>query len=914
MMKNKLWSMMMLLVMLLLVIVACGSVDDEKQNSGSSNTTDVSVTSNVSKLGITYAHIDGYVNLNMITSSYTNQQIGVELSMNEEFDNPKRAITKELEGNKITVVIDTLSAKTKYYYRTFVRINDLNYYGEKRSFTTKDFSNITSTGDASDITFMSAKIKCSGDASSIDKDEKIRIGIVYSTTKTKLHPDSANIIGFNVVECSLDSLRKNKSFEKVISQLMAGTTYYYCSYTRAGVKYKLGEIKSFTTEHISSDLLCTGDATDISSNSAIIINNGTTIASLYPKNTTIEYGVRLSKSRDFNSAGRGKAGKIIDDNKFNVQLNGLEAITTYYYCAYAQVGAVLYTAEIKSFTTKPAPVAEGDGTLQNPFNCIAALNEGNELAYGEVSRYYYIKGKVVSVMEEFTTQYGTGTFYISEYGTSANQIYVNRVYYLGYKEFTNGDKQISVGDDVVICAKITNHYGIIETVPEEGFLYELNGENGGGEEIEGLQEDVYTIGNTDFTSGWWAVFSKYYQIPEGQKWVAQFNMNINPNATHTYKNFALIITNDEDRGSANYKEYGAIRYDFQPSGNSEWGDYIDRSLVTSTLEFATDTDTGIDQLGGKVTLTIDRSHGGMIVTMTNGKVTKIYKQKSPLVNLNADKTNTTIRAFLVPEGSYIDFLGSNIEPIGGFTSKEDKLPLSMTLNSVPRKVLLGTEMADAFANVSATVEFEQAVSKTVSITELTLQTVPDMNSLGKKKLVAAYNKSYKGESCNPVIATAEFEVVDKMYTSLGATDNSTPWWGAHSDNIKVAPNETSVTTFTNFTSGANNWNNFVIILCKADNSEYAVVRADNYGWGAGYDGIATTSGGQSDWASWLAAMDGAKVTTYVTNYGNGTADVKAVMLGTDGETYIQEYYGIAVSDPDDFYFRFTVDHCHLVFE
>ena len=437
---------------------------------------------------------------------------------------------------------------------------------------------------------------------------------------------------------------------------------------------------------------------------------------------------------------------------------------------------------------------------------------------------------------------------------------------------------------------------------------------GGDDVIEGMEEDVYTVGATDYSTGWWAQFSKYYQIPEGQKWITQFNLNINPAATNTYKNFALIITNDEDRGAANYKEYGAIRYDFQPSGNSEWGDYIDRSLATSDLEFGSDTDSGVDRLGGKVTLTIDRTSGGLEVTITNGNVTKVYKQTSPLTNLNADASNTTIRAFLVPEGSFINFLGSTIEPIGGFTSREDKQPLSMTLNGVPKKVLQGTSFEDAFANVTATIQFEQEVSATVKASDLTFQTVPNMHSLGKKTLVAVYAKTYKGEAANtPIIGTAEFEVVDKMYTSIGATDNSTAFWGAHSDNIKVAPGETFVTNFTNYTSGQNNWNNFCVVLCKADNTEYAVVRADNYGWGDGY-GACSTSGGQSDWGAWLKAMDGAKVTTYVTNNGDGTADVKAVMLGTDGNTYVQEYNGINTVDPNDFYFRFTVDGSHIEFD
>ena len=303
--------------------------------------------------------------------------------------------------------------------------------------------------------------------------------------------------------------------------------------------------------------------------------------------------------------------------------------------------------------------------------------------------------------------------------------------------------------------------------------------------------------------------------------------------------------------------------------------------------------------------------------MTNGTITKTYTQKSSLVNLNADASNTTIRCFLVPEGSYINFLGSTVEPIGGFTSKEDKQPLSMTLNGVPKKVLQGTSLEDAFANVTATIQFEQEVSAVVKYADLTFQAVPNMNSLGKKTLVAAYAKTFKGEAAAaPVIGTAEFEVVDKLYTSIGATDNSTGWWGTHSENIKVGPNETFVSTFTNYTSGANNWNNFVIVLCKADNSEYAVVRADNYGWGAGYDGNANLelSGGQSDWGAWLAAMDGAKVTTYITNNGDGTADVKAVMVGNDGNTYLQEYKGINTVDPNDFYFRYTVDGCHLEFD
>ena len=539
-----------------------------------------------------------------------------------------------------------------------------------------------------------------------------------------------------------------------------------------------------------------------------------------------------------------------------------------------------------------------------------------------------------------------------------------------------------------------------------------NANKGTEEVLEGMEEDVYTIGNADFSSGWWVAFSKYYVVPDGEKWNGVFNLHINPSATNTYKNFALIICSDADRGAEDYKEYGAIRFDNQPSGNSEWGDYIDRSYVESTLTFETDTDAGVDKLGGKVTLTVDRTNAeAFTVTMTNGVVTKSYKQPYALENLNADPSNTNIRCFLVPEGSYIDFLQSNIEPIGGYTSAEDKNPISMELQNVPARVNVGTTLEDAMADVTAIVSFEEGVTKTVTAADLSFSAIPDMDTPGEKILVAVYNKTFKGENCNqPVMANATFEVVEKIvsievttqptrntyyvYTSaatealtdrtlafdptgmvvtatyvngtskpvdnsilsfstvpaiegtqtvtisaedgvtaqvnvtvaesavsevnnsiaiVGAEDNSTAFWGAFSDEFNVPVGETKSISFTNYSSMAGNWNNFVVVLRGAALNEYGVVRADNYGWGNGY-AACRAAGTQGDWATWLAGMDGAEVTVYVTNCGNGTADVQAIMHGTTGTTSTQYYLGINTVDPSDLNFALTVDGCHLVFD
>ena len=281
------------------------------------------------------------------------------------------------------------------------------------------------------------------------------------------------------------------------------------------------------------------------------------------------------------------------------------------------------------------------------------------------------------------------------------------------------------------------------------------------EVLVGMNEDVYTVGNTDFSSAFFTSFSKYYVVQDNQKWNAVFNLNINPSATNTYKNFALFITNDVDRGGTGYAEYGVIRFDNQPSGNSEWGDHIDRSCVQSNLTFETDADKGVDKLGGKVTLTVDRSRvDTFMVKITNGTVTKTYIQPSKIANLNADESNTNIRCFLVPEGSYIDFMQSNVEPIGGYTSAQDKAPVSMVLNNVPAEVDENTPLEKAMENVSATVTFEEGITKVIPAKELYFSAINDMDVSGTKNLIVIYNKTFKGENAStPIVAQKTFEVV-----------------------------------------------------------------------------------------------------------------------------------------------------------
>lgn len=154
-------------------------------------------------------------------------------------------------------------------------------------------------------------------------------------------------------------------------------------------------------------------------------------------------------------------------------------------------------------------------------------------------------------------------------------------------------------------------------------------------------------------------------------------------------------------------------------------------------------------------------------------------------------------------------------------------------------------------------------------------------------------------------------------TVVGATDCSTGFWSEFSDVVEVPSGKSVTVNFTNYTSGLANWHNFLVVLqnvpevhsadANADYKEYAVLRADNFGWGAGYEGIATADC-DWDWGTFTTDMDGAKVELTITNNGD-TADVVAVVTCANGTVHNQSYTGVAVDG--DLYYCLTLENAFL---
>lgn len=120
--------------------------------------------------------------------------------------------------------------------------------------------------------------------------------------------------------------------------------------------------------------------------------------------------------------------------------------------------------------------ANGYGILNNPFTaCMANVLAGN-LEQGETTpEDYYVKGKIADIKYTFSEQYGTATFFISRDGSNDYTFQAYSVYYLENKPWVEGNTQIKVGDEVIICGKLTNYNGTPETASKKAYIYSLNG-------------------------------------------------------------------------------------------------------------------------------------------------------------------------------------------------------------------------------------------------------------------------------------------------------------------------------------------------------------------------------------------------------------------------------------------------------
>ena len=214
------------------------------------------------------------------------------------------------------------------------------------------------------------------------------------------------------------------------------------------------------------------------------------------------------------------------------------------------------------------PIKLPDDSLMEQYTVTEAINAVKGLTWTNSTKYdttdnVYVKGKISRIASKGTFEesgnYGNASFYISDDGTEySGEFFCFRILYFDNKRFNSGQTDINVGDDVVIYGKLMNYKNNTpQTVPNEAYLFSLNGETDGGTGYGAFDNSVYFGTNSTYLLWETATDATYgsgfsttaYGLKIGYYKHTSTSNPVAPNANHVriYKNSVFSIASTEGK-------------------------------------------------------------------------------------------------------------------------------------------------------------------------------------------------------------------------------------------------------------------------------------------------------------------------------------------------------------------------------
>jgi len=239
-----------------------------------------------------------------------------------------------------TASITALEPDTKYYFRSFVRQNGQDTYGETKEFTTKDVASLLETKEASGVEATKATLNAKLDLTDVLY-TSLAYGFLWGTSESTLNTD---------FKCSEI---KDNAIAATLTSLSHKTQYWYKAYVKLDSQTFYGEVKTFTTDVVPVESVSL-DKTEYTFNT--IGNTLTLKATVLPADAT-------DKSIEWSSDNENVA--TVDNNgRVTAKGNGTATIT-------------VKTKDQEKTATCAITVAQWvtSVTLNNPS---LTLNEGQE--------------------------------------------------------------------------------------------------------------------------------------------------------------------------------------------------------------------------------------------------------------------------------------------------------------------------------------------------------------------------------------------------------------------------------------------------------------------------------------------------------------------------------------------------------
>ncbi len=237
-----------------------------------------------------------------------------------------------------------LSPYTTYYYQA--KANGGAHgtsYGAVMNFRTSKVPPSVTTNEASGVTADSAALN--GTLHSLGSAPTVDVSFQYSTTS-----------GMYSNETTPQTLSAAADFQAALSGLSAATTYYYRAKGDGGIHgIDYGTEHVFTTGRVPPSVV-TGNATNLTTNSAALNGNLTALGTATTVNVSFQYGI--TQGGPYPNSSTTQARTATD--AFQINLTALSPRTTYYYRAKADGGTsgTDYGAEASFMTGSFPPYVE----------------------------------------------------------------------------------------------------------------------------------------------------------------------------------------------------------------------------------------------------------------------------------------------------------------------------------------------------------------------------------------------------------------------------------------------------------------------------------------------------------------------------------------------------------------------------
>ena len=310
----------------------------------------------------------------------------------------KRLVVSSIPSNgKFSYSLTNLKHSTTYYYVAYTKVEDVDFFGEVRSFNTLSINASIITGNASSISEHKATISGKFNQNTIEQ-ISAAVALYYSPTvndKTALVQNGKMI--------PISSIGVDGSFNYDLSGLTHSTKYYYVAYAKLEDVEFFGDVESFSTRTISATVT-TGNATSISEHKAILsgtfsLNSIETLKS----DVSILYSSSAKTASALKTSGTScKISDISSSGQFSLSLKNLAHSTTYYYMVTATVEGVVFDGTVKSFSTATV-------------NASVSTGEATEIKYHDAT----LKGNyAINTIESL--DYSVGFYFSNSANTSAS--------------------------------------------------------------------------------------------------------------------------------------------------------------------------------------------------------------------------------------------------------------------------------------------------------------------------------------------------------------------------------------------------------------------------------------------------------------------------------------------------------------